>query len=110
AKEARVGRLRTTELVVGDGARTLNAHLTIVPGVGKIAVMQDITHLKELDRIKSEFVTTVSHDLRSPLTAILGYLELLRRSGSLNSSQEDFARRIINSVQSITTLVNDLLE
>lgn len=109
-KEARTGRLRTTELVVDDGARTLNAHLTFVDGVGKIAVMQDITHLKELDRIKSEFVTTVSHDLRSPLTAILGYLELLRRAGSLNSSQEDFARRIVNSVQSITTLITDLLE
>lgn len=110
AKEARASRLRTTELTVADGQRILNAHLTIVPGVGKIGVMQDITHLKELDRIKSEFVTTVSHDLRSPLTAILGYLELLRRSGPLNGSQEDFARRIVNSVQSITTLINDLLE
>ncbi|MCZ2097220.1 MAG: response regulator [Anaerolineae bacterium] len=110
AKEARASRLRTTELAVAGGKRTLNAHLTIVEGVGKIAVMQDITHLKELDRIKSEFVTTVSHDLRSPLTAILGYLELLRRSGPFNSNQEDFARRIVNSVQSITTLINDLLE
>jgi two-component system NtrC family sensor kinase len=110
AKEARASRLRITELAVAGGKRTLNAHLTIVEGVGKIAVMQDITHLKELDRIKSEFVTTVSHDLRSPLTAILGYLELLRRSGPFNSNQEDFARRIVNSVQSITTLINDLLE
>jgi len=110
AREAHADHLRTTELSVGDGARTLNAHLTIVQGVGKIAVMQDITHLKELDRIKSEFVTTVSHDLRSPLTAILGYLELLRRSGPLNDTQDEFAQRIINSVQSITALITDLLE
>lgn len=110
AKEAHGGHLRTTELTVDDGARTLNAHLTIVKGVGKIAVMQDITHLKELDRIKSEFVTTVSHDLRSPLTAILGYLELLRRSGPFNDAQDEFAQRIINSVQSITSLITDLLE
>lgn len=101
---------RTTELGVKDGTRTLNAHLTTVKGVGKIAVMQDITHLKELDRIKSEFVTTVSHDLRSPLTAILGYLELLRRAGPMNERQEDFAQHVVNSVQSITVLITDLLE
>jgi two-component system phosphate regulon sensor histidine kinase PhoR len=110
ANEGRPGHPRTTELSVGDGTRTLNAHMTTVKGVGKIAVMQDITHLKELDRIKSEFVTTVSHDLRSPLTAILGYLELLRRAGPMNERQEDFAMRIVNSVQSITTLITDLLE
>ena len=110
AREAHGGHLRATELTVGDGAQTLNAHLTIVKGVGKIAVMQDITHLKELDRIKSEFVTSVSHDLRSPLTAILGYLELLRHAGPLNAKQEEFAQRIVNSVQSITSLITDLLE
>jgi two-component system NtrC family sensor kinase len=42
--------------------------------VGTVVTMQDITYLKELDRIKSDFVNTVSHDLRSPLTAILGYV------------------------------------
>ena len=49
-----------------DDDRTFNAQLTPIKDVGRVLIMQDITHLKELDRIKSEFVTTVSHDLRTP--------------------------------------------
>jgi two-component system NtrC family sensor kinase len=78
--------------------------------VGQAIVMQDITHLKELDRIKSEFVTTVSHDLRSPLTAILGYTQLIARAGELNEQQKEFVRRVQLSVEQITDLVTDLLD
>ncbi|HVO70635.1 MAG TPA: ATP-binding protein [Aggregatilineaceae bacterium] len=109
-KEARTARSRHSEIVLGEGQRTLNAQLTMVKGVGRVVVMQDITHLKELDRIKSDFVTTVSHDLRSPLTGILGYVELLRRSGPLNEPQQKFVEHIVFSVESITTLITDLLE
>lgn len=72
--------------------------------------MQDITHLKELDRIKSEFVSVVSHDLRSPLTAILGYVELLSRVGPINEAQSEFIRRVQNNVHHIAALINDLLD
>jgi two-component system NtrC family sensor kinase len=103
------GGARRGEVVLEDG-RVFNAHLTPIAGVGRAVVMQDITHLKALDRIKSEFVTTVSHDLRSPLTAILGYVELLSRVGPLSDQQAEFVRRIQFSVQSITTLITDLLD
>jgi two-component system NtrC family sensor kinase len=73
-------------------------------------ILQDITHLKELDRIKSDFVSTVSHDLRSPLTAILGYIELIERVGSTNKQQKEFIQRVELSVQNITALINDLLD
>jgi two-component system phosphate regulon sensor histidine kinase PhoR len=104
------GRSRRREIELAEGARILNAQLSIVKGVGRVAVMQDITHLKELDRIKSDFVTTVSHDLRSPLTSILGYIELIRRSGPLNEVQQQFVTRITSSVKSITVLIEELLE
>jgi len=39
-------------------------------------------------------VHTVSHDLRSPLTSVIGYTELISRAGSLNDSQQDFLKRI----------------
>ncbi|MBI4315604.1 MAG: response regulator [Chloroflexi bacterium] len=97
------------ELTLDDG-RVLNAHLTPIAGIGRAVVMQDITHLKQLDRIKSDFVTTVSHDLRSPLTAILGYVELLARVGPLNDQQTDFVRRVRYSVNAITSLITDLLD
>jgi two-component system phosphate regulon sensor histidine kinase PhoR len=110
SKEAFSGRNRRSEITLAEGERILHAQLSIVKGVGRVAVMQDITHLKELDRIKSDFVTTVSHDLRSPLTAILGYIELIRRSGSLNDVQQQFVERIATGVKSITVLIEELLE
>ncbi len=109
SKKALTGRGRQGEVRLEDG-RVLHGQLTIIEGVGRAAVMQDITHLKELDKIKSEFVTMVSHDLRSPLTAILGYVELLSRSGPLNEQQRKFVDRIVFSVRQITALIADLLE
>jgi two-component system phosphate regulon sensor histidine kinase PhoR len=97
------------ELSLEDG-RVLNAQLTPIPEVGLALTMQDITHLKELDRIKSDFVNTVSHDLRSPLTAILGYVELIDRVGTVNDQQREFIHRVQISVHNITSLINDLLD
>lgn len=97
------------ELTLEDG-RVLNAQFTPISEIGMAVTMQDITHLKELDRIKSDFVHTVSHDLRSPLTAILGYVELLERVGPVNEQQREFIRRVHISVNNITSLINDLLD
>lgn len=73
------GRTQRDEISWPDG-RTFDANLVLVPGVGSVAVLHDVTHFKELDRIKSEFVATVSHDLKSPLTVIYGYAELLEEA------------------------------
>ena len=97
------------ELTLEDG-RVFHAQVTAIEGVGRAVTMQDITHLKELDRIKSDFVNAVSHDLRSPLTAILGYVELIARVGPITAQQRNFIDRIQVSVQNITALINDLLE
>lgn len=93
-----------------ENNRVLNAHLTHIKGIGRAVVMQDITHLKQLDKIKSDFVTAVSHDLRSPLTAILGYVELVGRVGPVNDQQKEFIHRVVLSVQAITSLITDLLD
>ncbi|MCK5646462.1 MAG: response regulator [Anaerolineales bacterium] len=100
---------RREELELLDG-RIFSAQRTPIEGVGQAIVMQDITHLKELDRIKSEFVTTVSHDLRSPLTSILGYIELIERAGEVNKQQQDFIQRVHSSVQQISLMISDLLD
>jgi PAS domain S-box-containing protein len=101
--------LQYHEVSFADG-RVGNAQLTLIPEVGLALTMQDITYLKEMDRIRSEFVHTVSHDLRSPLTSVIGYTELVERAGTLNDLQRDFLHRIQDSVQQITGLINDLLD
>jgi len=104
------GKLPHMDEIEVDPGRFYSAQRTPIEEVGQVIVFHNITHLKELDRIKSEFVTTVSHDLRSPLTAVLGYLELIERAGSVNEQQGEFIHRAQMSVTQITDLVNDLLE
>jgi two-component system, OmpR family, phosphate regulon sensor histidine kinase PhoR len=98
-----------SEIEVGDG-RVIDTLLNFTPDVGMTMTLHDVTSFKELDRIKSDFVSTVSHDLRSPLTAILGYVELLDRVGPINERQESFIQRVLISVRNITELINDLLD
>jgi two-component system NtrC family sensor kinase len=101
--------LQYYEVGFPDG-RVSNAQLTAIQDVGYAITMQDITYLKEMDRVRSEFVHTVSHDLRSPLTSVIGYAELVERAGELNESQREFIKRIQDSIQHITSLINDLLD
>jgi PAS domain S-box-containing protein len=108
-KRAQALPLKYHEINFDDG-RIYNTQYTPIGDFGSVITMQDISYLKQLDRMKNEFVHTVSHDLRSPLTSVLGYTELIQRVGSLNTQQEDFLDRIRASVKSITTLVNDLLD
>jgi PAS domain S-box-containing protein len=100
---------RYGEIAVSDG-RIFNVNITLIEGVGRSIVMRDITQLKELDQLKSEFVAAVSHDLRSPLTAILGYVQLLERAGPLNQAQKEFVDRVQQNVSNITSLITDLLD
>jgi PAS domain S-box-containing protein len=104
-----VGRPLRTEVQLTDG-RTLQAQISAIEAVGYAAVMQDITHLKELDRVKSEFVSVVSHDLRSPLTTIRGYVDLLPRVGPLTPQQAEFVNRMGKSMKTVTDLIGDLLD
>ena len=97
------------EVSFPDG-RVDNAQFTTIRDVGYALTMQDITYLKEVERVRSEVIHTVSHDLRSPLTSVIGYTELVERAGPLNEQQREFMSRIQDSVQHITSLINDLLD
>jgi len=78
--------------------------------LGRVCVMQDVTRFKELDALKSDFVSTVSHDLRSPLTLIHGYVTMLEMVGELNDQQVNYLRRISASIEKMGHLVNNLLD
>src|SRR5262245_4491409 len=68
--------------------------------------------LKQLDRLKSDFVSNVSHQLRTPLTAIKGSVDLLLREvpGSLNEKQTHYLSRLRSNTQHLAGLINDLLD
>ncbi len=78
--------------------------------IGRVCILRDITHFKELDALKSEFVATVSHDLRAPLTLINGYLTMLEMVGQINERQSHYIAQIQHGVQNMTQLVNNLLD
>lgn len=101
--------LKHHEIAFDDG-RVFSAQYVPIPEIGSVITFEEVTHLKMLDRLKSDFIHTISHDLRSPLTAIMGYVELLDRVGPLNDQQKQFVRHVQNSAQNITSLVNDLLD
>lgn len=102
------------EVLLPDG-RVLYANVSEIRDsegerAGRVAVMRDITHFKDLDEMKSEFLATVSHDLRAPLTFMRGYANRLDAVGELNETQESYVQNILHGVQRIDDLVADLLD
>jgi PAS domain S-box-containing protein len=107
------GEKQSAEITLPDNRVFLATASTVLAEsqeVGRVCVMRDITHFKELDALKSEFVATVSHDLRSPLTLMKGYATMLEMVGDLNDQQMAYIRKILGSVDNITLLVNNLLD
>jgi PAS domain S-box-containing protein len=102
------------EVPLPDG-RTLYASVSAIRSsdgerIGRVAVMRDITHLKELDELKSDFVATVSHDLRAPLTFMRGYTTMLPMVGGLSEKQRDYVDKILQGVGQMSDLIDDLLD
>ena len=95
--------------------RVLNGHATLLRDgegsrVGVLVVLNDITRLRKLENIRKDFVANVSHEIRTPITAIKGFVETLR-DGAMQSPQEAerFLGIIQNQVLRLESLVEDLL-
>lgn len=111
--EALVSGKQSAEIVLADGKiyfATASAVIAEGRSVGRVCVMRDVTHFKELDALKTDFVSTVSHDLRSPLTLMRGYATMLEMVGDLNDQQKNYVEKIIIGVESMSRLVNNLLD
>jgi signal transduction histidine kinase/ActR/RegA family two-component response regulator len=78
---------------------------------GVVWTVRDMSERARLERAKSEFVATASHELRSPLTSIKGFVELLERSPeNMSERQREFVDIILKSTDRLVDLVNDLLD
>ena len=79
--------------------------------LGSVAILDDITHLKKLDEMKSAFVSMVSHEIRSPLSTILTQIHVLTDglAGKVSPKQADILGKISRKVQGLVELSNELL-
>jgi NtrC-family two-component system sensor histidine kinase KinB len=80
--------------------------------IGVVLLLRDVTHLTELDRLKSEFVMTASHELRTPLTSIGMSIDLLMESGrkKLNEKEQQLLSATHEDVNRLKALVSNLLD
>ena len=101
AGSERAFRLRTTPM------RDNDHHL-----LGAVTLLEDITHLREIDRLKSEFIATASHELRTPLTSVQMGVHLLleRAAGELTDEQVEVLSACRDDCDRLDQLMRDLLD
>jgi PAS domain S-box-containing protein len=78
--------------------------------IGAVGILNDVTELKNIERMKSAFVATVSHELRTPLTAIKGFISTLLMDDTFpEEDRREFYTIIDHECDRLTRLINDLL-
>ncbi len=102
--------LTTNELVFDNKTYKLTIY-PLEKQKGKLIILNDITKLNQLENMRKEFVSNVSHELKTPLTAIIGFIETLK-DGAIDEPQT--ARKFLGIIdiesQRLEMLIGDLLE
>ena len=99
-----------------DEERVLNAHTTPLKGaaeenIGILLVLNDVTQLRKLETMRRDFVANVSHEIKTPLTAIKGFVETLHQGAVSNPDEaERFLGIIDRHVHRLEAIIDDLLK
>jgi len=108
----------TSEVVAstasGGGNRPLRMYVSVMREdgrvVGALALVEDITNLRMLEQLRTDFAANVSHELKTPLTSIKGFVETLMDGAIHNPPMaEKFLRIIMMEADRLTRLINDIL-
>ena len=80
--------------------------------LGTVYLFDDITREKEIDQMKSDFISLVSHELRTPLTSIIGFVSFILdgKAGAINDRQRNSLVRVQRQSKRLAALINDLLD
>ena len=80
--------------------------------LGTVYLFDDITREKEIDQMKSDFISLVSHELRTPLTSIIGFVSFILdgKAGTINDRQRNSLARVQRQSKRLAALINDLLD
>ncbi len=77
---------------------------------GAVIVLEDHTHIRKLERIRSDFVANVSHELRTPITSIIGFVETLQNEGDASpEKRRRFLEIMARQAKRMSAIINDLL-
>lgn len=87
----------------------LEIHIIPFGSSQKLVLCNDITHIAQLESMRTRFISNVSHELRSPLTVIKGYMEMLSEDDSNNNYQKKAFNNMNSQVHRMDRLVEDLL-
>jgi two-component system, OmpR family, phosphate regulon sensor histidine kinase PhoR len=94
----------------GPVPRTLNIRIHALPGLGTVVGIDDQSRLKRLESLRRDFVANVSHELKTPLAAIKGYVETMLDDPHMPVATRDrFMERVRQQTGRLATLVSDLL-
>lgn len=90
-----------------DG-RVYRMQITGIERIGRALIFQDITEMRAIEQLKDEYLAGFSHELRSSLTAILSYTDLMAGAGAMNDQQYQFKDQVKESVALIITYLNEI--
>ena len=99
---------------VGRGHRPLRLYVSPMRQedqvVGALAIVEDITELRRLEQVRTDFAANVSHELKTPLTSIRGFVETLQ-AGAIDNPEmaHKFLNIIMMETERLTRLINDIL-